>query len=200
MPKSYSASEREQIVKRLKHEAKRLIAQYGVKKTSVDELVKSVNIPKGTFYLFYSSKELLIFDAILEEHEAIQKDFIKAVAAFNGQITQTQFSELMYKIYQRVTKSFLYPLMTNGDLELVIRKLPDKAAAEHAQSDDFAIGSLFKLIPQAADKNIALYSAAFRGIFLMALHENEIGEEVFDNTIKFFIDSIAEQLFKGETT
>ncbi len=31
----------------------------GVKKTTVDELVKRVGIPKGTFYLFYPSKDCL---------------------------------------------------------------------------------------------------------------------------------------------
>ncbi|WP_286081321.1 TetR/AcrR family transcriptional regulator [Parablautia intestinalis] len=32
--------------------------------TTVDEIVKRVNIPKGTFYLFYKSKELLLFEVI----------------------------------------------------------------------------------------------------------------------------------------
>lgn len=34
----------------------------GVKKTTVDELVKREGIPKGTFYLFYPSKEMLLYD------------------------------------------------------------------------------------------------------------------------------------------
>ncbi|MDY4210978.1 MAG: TetR/AcrR family transcriptional regulator [Treponema sp.] len=33
-----------------------------MKKTTVDELVKRTGIPKGTFYLFYPSKEILLFD------------------------------------------------------------------------------------------------------------------------------------------
>ena len=76
MPKSYSNSEREYIIKKLKQEAEYCLTQYGVKKTSVDELVKRVSIPKGTFYLFYRSKELLFFDVFLEKHNEIQGNLL----------------------------------------------------------------------------------------------------------------------------
>ena len=56
MPKSYSDQERAYIRKRLKEEAAVCMGQYGIRRTTVDEIVRLVNIPKGTFYLFYSSK------------------------------------------------------------------------------------------------------------------------------------------------
>ena len=55
MPKTYSDEERNQIITKLKREANILMLEKGVKKTTVDELVKRVGIPKGTFYLFYPS-------------------------------------------------------------------------------------------------------------------------------------------------
>ena len=54
VPKSYSEQEKEYIRKRLKEEAAKCLAKYGVRRTTVDEIVKRVNIPKGTFYLFYN--------------------------------------------------------------------------------------------------------------------------------------------------
>ena len=62
MPKVYSEEERRNIISGLKREANILMQEKGVKKTTVDELVKRVGIPKGTFYLFYPSKEMLLFD------------------------------------------------------------------------------------------------------------------------------------------
>ena len=79
MPKSYSEQEKEYIKKRLKEEAAKCLAQYGVRHTTVDEIVQRVNIPKGTFYLFYKSKELLLFEVILEEHEMIEQKMYQAV-------------------------------------------------------------------------------------------------------------------------
>ncbi len=49
------------IKDKLKEGALLFIQQQGVRKTSVDELVKYANISKGAFYLFYTSKELLFF-------------------------------------------------------------------------------------------------------------------------------------------
>ena len=54
MPRAYSDQERAYIRQRLHEEAILCIKQYGMRKTSVDELVRRVNIPKGTFYLFLS--------------------------------------------------------------------------------------------------------------------------------------------------
>lgn len=64
MPKTFTDKEREYIKKRLMEEAQDCLRLYGIRKTTVDELVKRANIPKGTFYLFYDSKELLFYDSV----------------------------------------------------------------------------------------------------------------------------------------
>ncbi|WP_278246725.1 hypothetical protein [Metaclostridioides mangenotii] len=40
MPRAYSEAERSNIINRLKKEARYCLMEYGVKKTTVDELVK----------------------------------------------------------------------------------------------------------------------------------------------------------------
>ena len=61
MAKAFDDNERKLIKDKLKEGALLFIQQQGVRKTSVDELVKYANISKGAFYLFYTSKELLFF-------------------------------------------------------------------------------------------------------------------------------------------
>ena len=74
MPKVYSQSEKDDIKGRLKEATRQSLSMNGIKKTTVDSLVKEVNIPKGTFYLFYKSKEILVFEVLLEFHEIFEKD------------------------------------------------------------------------------------------------------------------------------
>ena len=71
MPKIYSDEEKKQIIEKLKKEANVLMQEKGVKKTTVDELVKRAGIPKGTFYLFYPSKEMLLFDVSQDFHKQV---------------------------------------------------------------------------------------------------------------------------------
>ena len=41
--------------------------RYGLKKTTIDDLVKPVGIAKASFYLFFDSKEALYMDIFLAE-------------------------------------------------------------------------------------------------------------------------------------
>ena len=49
------------------------MGQFGIRRTTADESVKRVNIPKGTFSLFYPSKKLLLIEAIREQHELVSR-------------------------------------------------------------------------------------------------------------------------------
>jgi len=167
-----------------------------VKKTTIDELVKRVNIPKGTFYLFYKSKELLLYDVINDLHNDIQNNFINEAAFLSGQITCEQLTSLLFEIFKQVNDTCLLSIMTNGDLELLMRKLPDEIVKEHFIHDDLSMEHLISSIPQAVGKNVEHFAGAFRGIFLTMLHKREIGEAVFDHSLKLMINGLVIQLME----
>lgn len=114
----------------------------------------------------------------------MQTNLLSTISNFGKHITQAEFSEILFSMYMEVDKSFLLRFITDGDLELVIRKLPPNIVAKHQAEDNFSVSDLFALIPQAQNKDIELYSSAFRGIFLLLLHKKEIGEAYFDQTLK----------------
>ncbi|MDF2950019.1 MAG: TetR family transcriptional regulator [Sedimentibacter sp.] len=198
MPKSYSSQEKEYIIKRLKEEAHQCLNLYGVKKTTVDELVKRVNIPKGTFYLFYDSKELLLFDVINDLHDEIQNHFLREANLIKGKITSQNLTNLLFKIYKKVDDTFLLKMMTNGELELLMRKLPNETVEKHLSDDYVMMEKLIDLIPHVKEKNMQYFSGALRGIFLTMLHKREIGEEVFDGSLKLMIYGLVIQLMEEE--
>ncbi len=58
MPKiSLSEEQKENQRKILLAKGKELMLQYGIKKTTVDDIVNACRIAKGTFYLYFNSKE-----------------------------------------------------------------------------------------------------------------------------------------------
>ena len=61
MPK-FTESEKQAIQETLLREGEKLFVEYGLKKVTVDELVKAAGIAKGSFYSFYSNKEHLYMD------------------------------------------------------------------------------------------------------------------------------------------
>ncbi|WP_440977753.1 TetR/AcrR family transcriptional regulator [Sedimentibacter sp. LTW-03] len=194
MPKPFTEQEREYIKTRLKEEAKECLNRYGIKKTTVDELVKRVNIPKGTFYLFYDSKELLLFDVINDVHDDIQNCVIHGLQALSGNIDSEVLAEFLFSFYKKVENTFLLKILTNGELELLMRKLPLDIVEEHLAHDDLIIENILGIIPHRNNVDIKYFSGALRGIFMSMLHKREIGEDVFDPSLKLMIRGIAIQL------
>lgn len=195
MPKTYSEQEREYIRKRLKEEAANCLARYGVRRTTVDEIVKRVNIPKGTFYLFYKSKELLLFDAIKEQHEIVSRELYRTISG----IADTEFSaekltDVIFGFYKMTEKMPILKLLDSGEVELLVRKLPREIVEEHLQDDTDTIAKMFALLPVKKEVDIKVLSAAFHAIYYATLHKAEIGEEQYDEALRALIYGIAIQV------
>ena len=196
LPKKFTESEKEYLKKRLKEEAMNCLSTYGVKKTTVDELVKRVNIPKGTFYLFYESKELLLFDAINDLHNEIQNKLLQEMAGFTEKLTVGLLTEFLFRLYKEVNNTGLLAIMMNGELEMLMRKLPEQIVKEHLAQDDFNIEQIFSFLPFREGINVETYSGAFRGIFLTMLYKREIGETVYDEALKLMLRGLIIQILE----
>ena len=194
MPKSYSEQEKEYIRKRLKEEAAKCLAKYGVRRTTVDEIVKRVNIPKGTFYLFYKSKELLLFDVIQEQQENVNRELYQSISG----IADTEFSaekltDVIFGFYKMTEKMLTLKMLDVNEVELLARKLPREIVEEHFQDDTDTIEKIFALLPVKKEVDIKVVSAAFHAIYFATLHKAEIGEEEYDDALRILIYGIVTQ-------
>ena len=194
VPKSYSEQEKEYIRKRLKEEAAKCLAKYGVRRTTVDEIVKRVNIPKGTFYLFYKSKELLLFDVIQEQQENVNRELYQSISG----IADTEFSaekltDVIFGFYKMTEKMLILKMLDVNEVELLARKLPREIVEEHFQDDTDTIEKIFALLPVKKEVDIKVVSAAFHAIYFATLHKAEIGEKEYDEALRILIYGIVTQ-------
>lgn len=198
MPKVYSEKERVYIKQRLKEEAANCMALYGVRKTTVDEIVKRVNIPKGTFYLFYESKEILMFDALNTLHDSVEKELFESLEQAKDKIDVEFLTDLITKICLDTKNSSLVKIMESGDMELIMRKLPEEITAAHMNHDLDTLQKIGEYISVAQTKDLSTYTASFRGVFALLLFQKEIGEEQFPKVIRMVVRGIVMQLFEEE--
>jgi len=198
MPKTFSDRERAYIKQRLMDAAKECLALYGIRRTTVDELVKRVNIPKGSFYLFYASKELLLYDVISALHDDFQNKLLSGIAELQDDIDAEKLTDVIFGLYKSLDGSFLLKLMVNGELELLFRKLPAELTKQHAENDDLRVEELVAMLPNMKTEGINVFSAAIRGIFISLLHKQEVGEAVFDEAFRVMIRGVVIQMFEGE--
>lgn len=195
MPKSYSEQEREYIRKRLKEEAAKCLAKYGVRRTTVDEIVRRVNIPKGTFYLFYKSKELLLFEVIQEQQESINRELYRTISGIaDTGFSAQELTDVIFEFYKAAENMPILKLIDVGEVELLVRKLPQEIVAEHFQDDADAIEKMLTLFPVKKEVDIKVISAAFHAIYFATLHKSEIGEDAYDDALRTLIYGVVTQL------
>ena len=195
MPKCYSDQEREYIIRRLKEEAAACMGQFGIRRTTVDELVKRVNIPKGTFYLFYKSKELLLFDVIQEQHELVSQKLYQAISEVADQsFSAEKLTDMIFEFYKMTEEMPIFRLMDSQEIELLVRKLPREVVEAHLQDDTDTIQKMFALLPVKKEVDVKVMSAAFHAIYYATLHKKEIGEEEYDQALRMLIYGVVTQI------
>jgi len=194
MPKTLSESERAYIKERLKTETEKCLASYGIRKTTIDELVKRVGIPKGTFYLFYESKEQLLYEVIMDFDKKAQEQLLQEVTALPGVPDVDAFTDIILRFYRQIDDSFLPRLMQNGELEYFMRTVPPELSRQHAERDNEAMQRMFAAFPGMQSGRAAVLSAAFRGVFMTLLFKNEIGAEIYEDALRVLVRGVALQL------
>lgn len=194
MPKSYSDAEKEYIIKRLKEEAAKCLAQYGVRRTTVDELVKRVGIPKGTFYLFYKSKELLLFEVIQEQHDAINNDLARALSGISlNDLNADVLTDLIFEFFKKTDDMPILKLIDTGEVELLVRKLPKEVVEAHYKDDTDTIETMLSMFPLKKKVDVKAISAAFHAVYFATLHKEDIGIENYDKALRMLIYGIVQQ-------
>ena len=194
MAKGFNEREKETIREKLMDAAEVCWGRYGLKKTSVDELIAMANISKGSFYLFYPSKEHLFMDTF-ERIDKKTKERLFAMLGNTGGDTKETLTNVIRFLIAEIKKTPWMLNINKGDLELLVRKLPPERVEKHLNSDDSAVVELIKYlgIKPVTDPNII--SGAFRAIFLMLLHEEEIGGDILDDVVDYMIDAVTGKLF-----
>lgn len=193
MPKTFSDHEREYIKQRLKEEATKCLAQYGVRRTTVDEIVKRVNIPKGTFYLFYKSKELLLFEVIQEQQEKVNRELFEAISSIpEKELSAENLTKIVFRFFKMTEELLILKLVDVNEMELLTRKLPREIVEKHFQDDTNTIERIIALLPTKKEVDVKVVSAAFHSIYYITLHKAEIGEQ-YDEALRTLIYGVVMQ-------
>jgi AcrR family transcriptional regulator len=199
MPKGFTEREKVHIRAALIEKGKQIFAAYGIKKTNIEDLTRAVGISKGAFYIFYDSKEELFFDII----EQVEEEYRRQILDTNLMEGKTPSEQLKIMLHTAFTAWKTNPLLGNfsrEDYEVLLRKLPENKVIEHLRSDDQYI---VELAGDLATKGIqlsedpAIIGGLMKALFYVSLHEDEIGKEVFQQTMSVLIDLVASHLTAG---
>ena len=194
MVKAFSKVEKEMIKEKLKAAAKECVGKYGMKKTTVDELVECAEISKGAFYKFYETKEMLFFEMLEDLHLEVYGKALETLK-INKKISEKErLVEAFLEAIRVMEENNMMDFLEN-ELYFLLRKIPEKVKETHYHSDDYHIKELmdksgFEFL---VTKEVA--AGAVRALILTISHKKEIGES-YKEVMELLVRGICDRLVK----
>ena len=204
MPKIYSETERTDIKDNLKREANILMIERGIKKTTVDELVKRAGIPKGTFYLFYPSKEMLLFECIQDFHNEADKiisdGMEQIIRKYKSRTKGKRFSnecldeitDVLMEAINITGGSCLKIMLDPESMNLLISKLPEDVLKKHG--NDSKENILLEFFGIKDKEKIQAISGSFTLILLGIIYSSVLGDELAEKSTRLLVRGVVKQM------
>lgn len=125
MPRKFRTDEEETIRGALLEAAARIMGARGVRKTTIDELVREGGISKGSFYRFFPGKEALALELLArwerDFHLHIRRFFQESAPRGVGETAETLRAIFMEEFPRRVAESGLQGLMQPDEVAYLAR-------------------------------------------------------------------------------
>lgn len=200
MPKPWDEREKDLVRKALLEEGRKLFEKYGLQKTTVDEIVRAALISKGSFYLFYRSKEELYFD-ILEtvEHEFKDKLFGEVFA--QGTSGHESFKGFLRRLIDLLITTPIYSRLNSSDYEYLMRKLPEESLQKHMEHDQDISSRYFQQwMDQGLMRRVDLeaLNGVLFSLFYFVMHRDDFSEMNFPAARELWVDILATYLVPEE--
>ena len=204
MPKIYSETERTDIKDSLKREANILMIERGIKKTTVDELVKRAGIPKGTFYLFYPSKEMLLFECIQDFHNEADKiisdGMEQIIRKYKSRTKGKRFSnecldeitDVLMEAINITRGSCLKIMLDPESMNLLISKLPEDVLKKHG--NDSKENILLEFFGIKDKEKIQAISGSFTLILLGLIYSPVLGDALAEKSTRLLVRGLVDQM------
>lgn len=190
---AFSDFETEQIYKALLAEARRCAVTLGMRKTSVDQLTQAVGISKGSFYRFFTSKELLFF-ALLEDIHTELYDVAAGELRDNiGLPPAERAAKAILAVCKRMSDTGVMTFIEN-DVKSLLQRLPDNIKSEHYHDDKAHIRALLEANALTPKGGAELATATVRGLILTISHKEQIGE-LYPQVLDMLVHGACTELF-----
>lgn len=122
MPKIYSQEKRQEIRKQIMDMGLELIKQHGMRKMSIEQITKKVGIAQGTFYNFFDSKEMLVYELANAYQEKINQK-MEEIIQIKGYLDRENLRELYYGMILK-DEDNVYRFLKREDIQTFLTRLP----------------------------------------------------------------------------
>lgn len=189
MGRQFSEAEKVDIRELLITKGKELFGARGLKKTTIDDITRDVGIAQGSFYAFFNSKEELYFEILEMEEKELWKSLQSHLHEI--QLDRKNFKQFLSTSLNLIHKNpFIRDLVQNNSYQKLLTKIPVSKMKRHLEDETSILtqsfysyqreGMMVKVEPR-------VLAGLFHGLFLLYLHKEDIGNDIFQDVINLLL-------------
>jgi AcrR family transcriptional regulator len=197
MPRIYSDEKREELKKGLLLAALELIKRQGFRKMSISELTGKVGIAQGTYYSFFPSKEMIVYE-LARSYQRSLDGRMDALLRRKGSLDRRDIGDL-YRDIMLNDEGNVLRYLSPADIQTLMIRLPGDYAQKLADSRTTLERNLKRLKGRRKKVDTA---ACLNWIQLMSLAVSNGGlfiQEGFADMIEGLIGNLLSELFQEDT-
>lgn len=196
MGRQFSEAEKVDIRRLMITKGKELFGDRGLKKTTVDDITREVGIAQGSFYAFFESKEELYFEILEVEERALWESLQSQLQCIR--LDRRSFKEFLSTSLDLIHENpFIRDLVQNDSYQKLLRKIPESKMAKHLEEEtSILMGSIESYQREGTMAKVEpdVLAGLFHGLFLLYLHKEDIGVDIFEEVIGLLLGLIADGL------
>lgn len=192
MPKKYTEEERRNIKLSLMRAGGECLMRYGVRRTTVDELVRMADIPKGTFYLFYPHKEALFLDMINSYQDDVDELYPSLLEELDENHIVTSLTDVFTRVIMLFYERGLYRFLDNAELDVVLRKYDSGVRKDISGRMDRMIHDLFSYFAIEDEDDIKQFIAGYSALMYLLLSYDRLQDK--EKALRFLIRGLVLQM------
>ena len=192
----FPLKQRQQIHTELLKTGIQLICEKGVRKLTIDEVTQRVQIGKGTFYHFFTSKELFVYEAIMFSKEAVLKKINEAVEKY-GALDRQAVDELLSHFSLLGQNNIISSLSMEDEIWLS-KKLPPEYILDPPKEEKI-VDLLFQNMKDIrSDIHSHVVANMIKIMAITVENRNFLHEDAIAENMNILKDSLLDYLFGRE--
>lgn len=126
----------------LMEEGERLFQSFGLKKVTIDDIVKAANIAKASFYKFYEGKEYLFLDIAQKQQKEVFQ-ILEDVLVKSSEKDDRERVRLVFWSMAELMQKYPFLANINGETaEIIARKVSSERLKEYSKQGFDAVKTM----------------------------------------------------------
>jgi len=194
MPKVYSEQKREELRNQMLMIGLELIKKNGMKKMSIEEITKTVGIAQGTFYHFFTSKEVFVVEIAKEYQRKINRH-IERIVSEKGGIDREDL-RLFYRRTFLEDQDSVFRYLRREDIQTLIQRLPEGSFQQLESSREVMERMFQKVIGRNEDCDLDVVFNWIQLLNLTVENKDMLSAVAFEKTFDGLLKVLLNEIFK----